>query len=129
MLFLNAANLSFKCVLNVNSRADGTGNHINIDIQFSIKMLIVIYLSVHIFIYLIMAVNLDIGNHLNEQQVMMLRLLKNPLPEEDFLQVRRLAVKLLSKQLDELTEDWEHKNDIKPEDYENLSKGHFRSKP
>lgn len=76
-----------------------------------------------------MAVNLDISNHLNEQQVLMLRLLKNPLPEKDFLQMRKLAVKLLSKKLDETVGDWEQKNDIKPEYYEKLSKGHFRSKP
>ncbi|MES2456440.1 MAG: hypothetical protein V4594_12900 [Bacteroidota bacterium] len=75
-----------------------------------------------------MAVNLDIGNHLNEQQVLMLRLLKNPLPEKDFLQMRKLAVKLLSKKLDETIEDWEQEKGIKPEDYEKLSKGHFRSK-
>jgi hypothetical protein len=74
-----------------------------------------------------MAVNLDISNHLNEQQVLMLRLLKNPLPEKDFLQMRKLAVKLLSKKLDDTVEDWEQKKDIKPEDYEKLSKGHFRS--
>lgn len=76
-----------------------------------------------------MAVNLDISNHLNEQQVLMLRLLKNPLPEKDFLQMRKLAVKLLSKKLDKLVEDWDDNNDVKPEDYEKLSKGHFRSKP
>ncbi|WP_316812846.1 hypothetical protein [Pedobacter heparinus] len=75
-----------------------------------------------------MAVNVDIGNHLNEQQVLMLRLLKNPLPEKDFLQMRKLAVKLLSKKLDEVVEDWDNKNNVKPEDYEKLSKGHFRSK-
>lgn len=75
-----------------------------------------------------MAVNLDISNHLNEQQVLMLRLLKNPLPEKDFLQMRKLAVKLLSKKLDEVVEDWENKEDTKPDDYEKLSKGHFRSK-
>lgn len=75
-----------------------------------------------------MAVNLDISGHLNEQQVLMLRLLKNPLPEKDFIQIRKLAVKLLSKKLDEVVEDWEQKEDIKSEDYEKLSKGHFRSK-
>jgi len=75
-----------------------------------------------------MAVNIDIGDHLNEQQVLMLRLLKNPLPEKDFLQMRKFVVKLLSKKLDEAVEDWDNKNDIKPEDYEQLSKGHFRSK-
>lgn len=75
-----------------------------------------------------MAINLDISNHLNEQQVLMLRLLKNPLPEKDFLQMRKLAVKLLSKKLDETVEDWEQQKNIKPEDYEKLSKDHFRSK-
>jgi len=75
-----------------------------------------------------MAANVDINEHLNEQQVLMLRLFKNPLPEEDFLQMRKLAVKLLSKKLDEVTEDWEDKENIKPGDYEKLSKGHFRSK-
>ncbi len=75
-----------------------------------------------------MAVNLDISDHLNEQQVLMLRLLKNPLPEKDFLQMRKLAVKLLSKKLDETVEAWEQKENIKAEDYEKLSKGHFRSK-
>lgn len=75
-----------------------------------------------------MAVNLDIGNHLNEQQITMLRLFKSPLPEEDFLQMRKLAVKLLSKKLDEVVEDWEEKKGIKAKDYKELSKGHFRSK-
>jgi hypothetical protein len=42
--------------------------------------------------------------------------------------MRKLAVKLLSKKLDETIEDWEQKKDIKPEDYEKLSKDHFRSK-
>ena len=58
---------------------------------------------------------------------MMLRLLKNPLPEQDFLEMRRLAVKLLSKQLDEAIEDWEEKEGIKASDYEDLKNGHFRS--
>jgi hypothetical protein len=75
-----------------------------------------------------MAVNLDISDHLNEQQVLMLRLLKTPLPEKDFLQMRKLAVKLLSKQLDVIVEDWEDKQNIKPDDYEKSAKAHFRSK-
>jgi hypothetical protein len=68
---------------------------------------------------------------LNEQQVMMLRLLKKPLPEEDFVQMRRLAVKLLAKQLNETVDQWEKENNITEETYEQLSKGHFRtpSKP
>lgn len=67
------------------------------------------------------------SDSLNEQQVMMLRLFKNPLPEADFVQIRRLAVKLLSKQLDETIDEWEAKNTIEAENYEQLSKKHFRS--
>ena len=75
-----------------------------------------------------MAIDLEISGHLNEQQVMMLRLLKEPLPEKDFLQMRRLAVKLLSKKLDQVMEDWEEKENIKEDTYEALGNGHFRSK-
>jgi len=75
-----------------------------------------------------MTVNLDIGTHLNEQQVLMLRLLKTPLPDKDFLEVRKLAVKLLAKKLDEVVEVWEKETDVKSEDYEKLSNGHFRAK-
>jgi len=64
---------------------------------------------------------------LNEQQLLMLRLLKKPMPEGDFIQIRRLAVKLLSKQADSTIEEWESKNDITPESYEQQSKQHFRS--
>ncbi|GAA4780814.1 hypothetical protein GCM10023231_04990 [Olivibacter ginsenosidimutans] len=58
----------------------------------------------------------------------MLRLLKNPLPKEDFEQMRRLAVKLLAQRADELTAAWEEKNNITEDHYERLSEGHFRSK-
>ena len=68
-----------------------------------------------------------LSNPLNDQQVIMLRLLKKPLPEEDFIQMRRLAVKLLAKHLDESIEKWELDNDISEETYDKLSKGHFRS--
>ncbi|MHA4807357.1 hypothetical protein ACX0G9_04605 [Flavitalea flava] len=74
-----------------------------------------------------MQANDYIPSPLNDQQVMMLRLLKKPLPEEDFLQMRRLAVKLLSKQLDETVNKWELENDISEETYEKLNKGHFRT--
>ena len=58
---------------------------------------------------------------------MMLRLLKNPMPEDDFIQIRRLAVKLLAKQIDETIEEWENKNNITADTYEKWSKMHFRS--
>jgi hypothetical protein len=75
-----------------------------------------------------MATNSEILDHLNEQQVMMLRLLKNPLPNDDFLQMRKLAVKLLSKKMDNLIEDHETKNNISEETYDKLKDAHFRSK-
>ena len=69
-----------------------------------------------------------LGNpNLNEQQLDMLRLLRNPLPKEYFQQLRRLAVQLLGKQLDEVIDKWEVDNDITESDYEKLSKEHFRT--
>jgi hypothetical protein len=64
---------------------------------------------------------------LNEQQVLMLRLLKKPLPEADFAEIRRLAVKLLSRRLDETVENWENNENITGQNYDQLSKTHFRS--
>ncbi len=64
---------------------------------------------------------------LNEQQILMLRLLKKPLPEADFIQVRKLAVTLLAKQLDETVDKWEIENDMTEDKYDELSKMHFRS--
>lgn len=67
--------------------------------------------------------------NLNEQQVLMLRLLTNPLPEADFAQVRRFIVKLLARQIDSTVEKWELDNNISEENYEKLNNEHFRSKP
>jgi len=64
---------------------------------------------------------------LNEQQLLMLRLLKKPLPEALFMQIRQLAVRLLSSQMDETIENWELQNNITEKNYEELSKKHFRS--
>jgi len=74
-----------------------------------------------------MATQESISEGLNEQQLMMMRLLKHPMNEDDFLQIRRLAVKLLAKQLDETVEAWEDQNNITPDTYEQLSNKHFRS--
>ncbi|MDE1193418.1 MAG: hypothetical protein PW786_14925 [Arachidicoccus sp.] len=67
-------------------------------------------------------------SQLNEQQVLMLRLLKKPLPEEDFVQTRKLAVHFLAKQIEDVTDKWESENNITEEYYEKLSKEHFRTK-
>jgi hypothetical protein len=75
-----------------------------------------------------MAVTEEIPGSLNEQQVIMLRLLKNPLPDDDFRQMRNLAVKLLSSKLDLVIDEWENRNEVSEDIYDKLSKGHFRSK-
>jgi hypothetical protein len=70
----------------------------------------------------------DLSNiKLNEQQLEMLQLFKTPMPEEDYLQIRRLAVELLAKRLDQAVEEWEKENGITEEYYGELSKQHFRS--
>jgi hypothetical protein len=57
---------------------------------------------------------------LNEQQLLMLRLLKKPLPENSFIQIRQLAVKLLANQLDETIEEWEVQNGITEKGYDQM---------
>lgn len=74
-----------------------------------------------------MEANEVLTGSLNEQQILMLRLLRNPLPEPSFIQIRQLAVKLLAAQLDEVVDDWEAQNNVTEEYYEDLSKQHFRS--
>jgi hypothetical protein len=64
---------------------------------------------------------------LNEQQVMMLRLFKVPLSNDDFTQIRRLAVKLLSKKMDETLDRWEQDNNVDKDTYDQLGQGHFRT--
>jgi hypothetical protein len=64
---------------------------------------------------------------LNQQQLLMLRLLKTPLPEASFTQIRQLAVRLLADQLDTVVEDWESQQDLTEKDYEDRSNKHFRS--
>jgi hypothetical protein len=70
----------------------------------------------------------EITPNLNEQQLLMLRLFQNPLPESSFNQIRELAVRLLALELDETMEKWETENGITPSHYEKLSHQHFRSK-
>lgn len=64
---------------------------------------------------------------LNEQQLDMIRLFKKLMPENDFIQMRKLAVQLLGKQLDEIMDKWEEDNNITGEMYEEWSKGHKRT--
>lgn len=73
-----------------------------------------------------MEANNAVESILNEQQVLMLRLFKKPLPDADFAEIRRLAIKLLSKKLDETIEDWENEKNIDSSFYDEKSKEHFR---
>lgn len=59
---------------------------------------------------------------LNEQQLDMIRLLRKPLPKEYFMQIKRLAVQLLGKQLEDTMGKWEEENNVTEKDYEKLSK-------
>jgi hypothetical protein len=69
----------------------------------------------------------DVTTNLNEQQLLMLRLFKDPMPESSFNQIRQLAVTLLASELDKTIEEWEIQNNITEEYYDVLSKKHFRS--
>lgn len=70
----------------------------------------------------------DLSNiKLNEQQLQMLQLFKNPMPEEDFLQLKRLAVQLLAKKLDEEMERLEAEKGWNQETYEQWGKEHLRT--
>jgi len=60
--------------------------------------------------------NRIIFNSLNEQQLMMVRLLKKPLHEDDFIQIRRLAVKLVTARLDAAMGAWEMKQKMDERD-------------
>lgn len=67
------------------------------------------------------------SSKLNEQQLDMLRLFEKPMPESDFIQMRKLAVQLLGKHLDELMDGWEKENQINEDTYERWSEEHRRT--
>lgn len=70
----------------------------------------------------------DLSNiRLNEQQLQMLQLFKTPMPEEDFLQMKRLAVQLLAKKLDKEMERLESEKGWTQETYEQWGKEHLRT--
>ena len=64
---------------------------------------------------------------LNEQQQQMLRLLKNPLPEEDYKLIKKEILFLKAKRIDASLEQWEKENNITADDYDRWSKEHFRT--
>ena len=70
----------------------------------------------------------DLSNiRLNEQQLAMLQLFKTPMTEEDFLQIKRLAVQLLAKKVDEEMERLEKEKGWTQETYEQWGREHMRT--
>ncbi len=67
------------------------------------------------------------NTQLNEQQLDMVRLLKIPMAEEDYLQMRRLAVQLLAKKIDEEMERLEKEKGWTQDTYEQWGKEHMRT--
>ena len=49
------------------------------------------------------------------------------MPEEAFIEIRKLAVQLLGKHLDELMDSWGNENNINEETYERWSMEHMRT--
>ena len=66
---------------------------------------------------------------LNDQQLEMLRLLKNPLPEQDYKEIKKLVVKVVAQNIDHEMERLEEENGWTEEDYEQWGKEHMRSHP
>lgn len=64
---------------------------------------------------------------LNEQQLQMLRLFKQPMSEEDYKLIKREILFLKAKTIDAELEQWEKENNISADDYERWSKEHFRT--
>lgn len=64
---------------------------------------------------------------LNEQQLQMLRLFKQPMSEEDYKLIKREILFLKAKAIDADLEQWEKENNISADDYECWSKEHFRT--
>ena len=70
----------------------------------------------------------DLSNvKLNEQQLDMLRLFKEPMSEEDYNEIRRFIVKFLAKKLDGEMERLEKEKGWTQETYEQWGKEHFRT--
>ncbi len=64
---------------------------------------------------------------LNEQQMDMLRLFKNPMRQQDYNEIRSLAVKLLAQNIDEEMDDLEKRKEWNQDTYEQWGKEHLRT--
>ncbi|MCW3106150.1 MAG: hypothetical protein JWQ09_656 [Segetibacter sp.] len=64
---------------------------------------------------------------LNEQQLEMLRLLKKPLPEQDYKEIKKFIVKILARNVDDEMERLEKEKGWTEENYEQWGKEHMRT--
>jgi hypothetical protein len=66
---------------------------------------------------------------LNEQQIDMLRLFKNPMRQQDYDEIRNLAVKLLAQNIDEEMDALEKQNGWNKDTYDQWGNEHLRTPP
>ncbi len=64
---------------------------------------------------------------LNQQQQEMLRLFKKPMPEPDYIEIKRFIVKMLSKNIDDEMERLAKEKGWTQETYEQWGKEHLRT--
>jgi hypothetical protein len=69
--------------------------------------------------------SLNLG--LNQQQIDMLRLFKNPMRQQDYDEIRRLAVKLLAQNIDGEMQDLEQQKEWNENTYDQWGKEHLRT--
>jgi hypothetical protein len=69
------------------------------------------------------------SQRLNEQQMDMLRLFKNPMRQQDYDEIRNLAVKLLAQNIDEEMDVLEKKNGWNKDTYDQWGNEHLRTPP
>ncbi len=68
------------------------------------------------------------GNiQLNQQQLDMLRLFQNPMPEQDYVEIKRVIVKALAKNIDTEMELLEKEKGWTEQTYEDWGKEHVRT--
>ena len=71
--------------------------------------------------------NVTEATRLNRQQLEMISLFKNPMSEQDYNEIKRLAVKLLAKNIDDEIERLETEGKLTFEVYEKWGSEHMRT--
>lgn len=69
----------------------------------------------------------SLNPRLNEQQMDMLRLFKNPMRQQDYDEIRNLAVKLLAQNIDEEMDNLENQKGWNQDTYDQWGNEHLRT--